>query len=165
MKTVLHYKGYSAKPEYSAEDQVFYGKILGIDDLIDFYTDSAKEIEKEFHAAVDDYLEYCAEIGKQPQKEYSGTFNVRIAPELHRQAARKAQEESVPLNKVVEQALNKYLNPSWEEGKVMTINSEATRMFLMENRIVDTAENTEKYVYGKTQWKPMTRGVEGAAVC
>ena len=34
--SLLHYKGYSAKPEYSVEDKVFYWKILGIDDLVDF---------------------------------------------------------------------------------------------------------------------------------
>ena len=92
MKNVLHYKGYSAKPEYSAEDQVFYGKILGIDDLVDFYTENAKELEQEFHAAVDDYLAFCQEVGKQPQKEFSGTFNVRISPELHRKAFRRMSE-------------------------------------------------------------------------
>ena len=82
MNSILRYKGYSARPEYSADDQVFYGKILGIDDLVDFYTENAKEIEKEFRAAVDDYLEFCEEVGKQPQKAFSGTFNVRrAAPE------------------------------------------------------------------------------------
>ena len=74
MNSILRYKGYSARPEYSADDQVFYGKILGIDDLVDFYTENAKEIEKEFRAAVDDYLEFCEEVGKQPQKAFSGTF-------------------------------------------------------------------------------------------
>ena len=108
MKNVLHYKGYSAKPEYSAEDQVFYGKILGIDDLVDFYTENAKEIEKEFHAAVDDYLAFCKEVGKQPQKEFSGTFNIRVSPELHRQAALYAQAHHLSLNGVVERALQTY---------------------------------------------------------
>lgn len=58
MNSVLHYKGYSARPEYSADDQIFYGKILGIDDLVDFYTEDARKIELEFHAAVDDYLAF-----------------------------------------------------------------------------------------------------------
>ena len=70
--TLLHYKGYRAKPEYSVEDQVFYGKILGIEDLVDFYSEDARSIETEFQKAVDDYLTFCAEIGKEPQREYSG---------------------------------------------------------------------------------------------
>jgi predicted HicB family RNase H-like nuclease len=102
---LLHYKGYSAKPEYSCDDQLFYGRILGIDDLVDFCTDNAKELENEFHQAVDEYLDFCQEIGKQPQKEYSGTFNVRISPELHRRISMVAQAEGVSLNKAVEQAI------------------------------------------------------------
>ena len=63
---LLYYKGYSAKPEYSVADKVFYGKISGIDDLVDFYSENAKSIETEFLKAVDDYLAFCAEIGKDP---------------------------------------------------------------------------------------------------
>ena len=71
----MTYKGYSARPEYSAEDRIFYGKILGISDLVDFQSENAKDLETELHKAVDDYLEFCEEIGKQPQKEYSGLVN------------------------------------------------------------------------------------------
>ena len=90
---LLRYKGYSARPEYSAEDRIFYGKILGISDL------------DEFHKAVDDYLVFCEEIGKEPQREYSGLFNVRIPPELHKEISLLAQAEGVTLNKAVEQAI------------------------------------------------------------
>lgn len=65
---VLRYKGYSAKPEYSVSDKIFHGKILGIADLVDFCTENAKDVESEFHKAVDDYLEFCKEIGKEPQR-------------------------------------------------------------------------------------------------
>ena len=102
---MLHYKGYSAKPEYSVEDKMFYGTILGIDDLVDFSSEDARRIEEEFHSAVDDYIAFCEEIGKPPQKEYSGMFNVRISPELHRRISMTAQAEGVSLNKAVEQAI------------------------------------------------------------
>lgn len=110
---LLRYKGYSARPEYSAEDRIFYGKILGISDLVDFQSENAKDLEEEFHKAVDDYLEFCAEIGKQPQKEYSGLFNVRISPELHREVSVFAQAEGVTLNKAVEQAIRAMVH-SWD---------------------------------------------------
>ncbi len=106
---LLHYKGYSAKPEYSVEDKIFYGRILGIEDLVDFHSESAKDIEAQFQNAVDDYLAFCEEIGKTPQKEYSGMFNVRISPELHRKLFMTAQSEGVSLNKVVEQAISAYV--------------------------------------------------------
>ena len=107
MKTtdLLKYKGYYARPQYSAEDQVFYGTILGIDDLVDFQSDNSKNLEKEFQSAVDDYLDFCAEIGKQPQRAYNGVFNIRISPELHKQAAILAQAEGISLNKIVELAI------------------------------------------------------------
>lgn len=103
--TLLHYKGYSAKPEYSAEDRAFYGVLLGIDDYVDFCSDNAGELENEFHQAVDDYLEFCAEVGKEPQKEYRGTFNVRVSPEIHRQAAVCAAARDISLNRFVEDAM------------------------------------------------------------
>lgn len=109
MTGTLHYKGYSAKPEFSAEDRIFYGKVLGISDLVDFYTEDAKELVNEFHQAVDDYLEFCKDIGKEPQKAYSGSFNVRITPELHRKAVLCAQAEGMTLNKLVDTAIRCYL--------------------------------------------------------
>ena len=101
----MRYKGYAARPEYSADDRIFYGTILGISDAVDFQSDNAKNLEEEFHKAVDDYLAFCAEIGKEPQKEYSGLFNVRISPELHREVSMFAQMEGVTLNKAVERAI------------------------------------------------------------
>ena len=65
----LRYKGYSAKADYSAEDRIFYGTILGISDMVEFQSENAKDLEDEFHQAVDEYLEFCKEIGKDPQKE------------------------------------------------------------------------------------------------
>lgn len=59
-------KGYTARPEYSTEDGVFYGRILGISDLVDFQSESEEKIEMEFHDAVDKYLNLCTEIGKEP---------------------------------------------------------------------------------------------------
>lgn len=102
---LLRYKGYSARPEYSADDRIFYGKILGISDSVDFQSDNARNLEDEFHKAVDDYLEFCKEIGKEPQKAYSGAFNVRISPELHKEAVVFAKAKGVTLNKAVEQAI------------------------------------------------------------
>ena len=102
---ILRYKGYSAKPEYSADDKLFYGKILGIDDLVDFSAENAKDLEYEFQNAVDDYLGFCKEIGKEPQKE----FSVRISPELHRKISALAQSEGISLNKAVEQAISAFV--------------------------------------------------------
>lgn len=68
VSNILYYKGYYGKIEYSAEDKVIYGKIMGIHSLISFESESATDIENEFHNTVDDYLSYCEEEGIEPEK-------------------------------------------------------------------------------------------------
>ncbi|MDE6956816.1 MAG: type II toxin-antitoxin system HicB family antitoxin [Lachnospiraceae bacterium] len=110
MKSILEYKGYCAKIQYSADDGVLFGKIEGINDLVNFESENAKEIEREFQGAVDDYLEFCEEIGKQPDKTYKGTFNVRIAPELHRELSMISLKTDKSLNQVVEEAIKLFVS-------------------------------------------------------
>lgn len=105
----LTYKGYYTEIHYSEEDKVLFGKIEGIADLVNFESDSARDIEEEFHKAVDDYLAYCDEAGKSPDKPYKGSFNVRINPELHKQAALYAAMRDKTLNTVVSEAIEGYL--------------------------------------------------------
>jgi predicted HicB family RNase H-like nuclease len=112
MKDVLHYKGYMGSVRFSAEDEVFHGKIEGIDDLISFEGKSVVEIKKAFQEAVDDYLEFCKEIGKEPEKSYKGSFNVRIPAELHRKAIESASMMGVSLNQLVQKAIESTVNSS-----------------------------------------------------
>jgi len=101
----MEYKGHYAKIEYSSEDNIFFGSIIGIDDSITFEGKSVTELETAFQEAVDDYLEMCHKIGKEPQKFYKGSFNVRIDPEIHRQASFLAKSKKISLNKFVEKAI------------------------------------------------------------
>lgn len=64
----LHYKGYSAKADYSAEDRIFYGTILGISDMVEFQSENAKDLEDEFHQAVDDIWSFARRLGKIPRR-------------------------------------------------------------------------------------------------
>ena len=70
MENIIEYKGYYAKVEFDAESETFRGKIERINDYIDFKAEEPSGIEKEFHMAVDDYLEFCREAGKEPEKGY-----------------------------------------------------------------------------------------------
>ncbi len=107
---VLEYKGYHTKVEFDSEDLVLRGKIEGINDLVDFECEDLKGVEKEFHEAVDDYLEFCKEVGKEPDKEYKGTFNVRISPELHKRLVNVAMKNGDTLNASVEKAIQEYVS-------------------------------------------------------
>lgn len=108
MSNMLKYKGYTTRVEYSVEDQVLHGKIEGISDLVDFESDSLSEIENAFHSAVDDYLDFCASVGKNPSKEFSGSFNVRTDPKTHRDLYMIASKNDCSLNQIVHKALRDY---------------------------------------------------------
>ena len=110
MKNVLEYKGYHTRIEFDSESLVVRGKIEGIKDFVDFESSDLTSIEKEFHAAVDDYLEFCKEVGKEPDKEYKGTFNIRISPELHKKLAVVALINGDTLNATVEKAITEYVS-------------------------------------------------------
>lgn len=58
MNTMI-YKGYLGSVAYSEKDQVFFGKIEGVNGLVNFEGESVKELTEAFHEAVDDYLTYC----------------------------------------------------------------------------------------------------------
>ncbi len=105
MKDAMTYKGYIGLVHYSAEDEVFYGKIDAINDLIMFEGKSVGELKKAFREAVDDYLETCKVMGREPHKPFKGSFNVRIPSELHRKAAEKATIMGISLNQLVQRAL------------------------------------------------------------
>jgi len=105
MSDTMTYKGYIGTVRFSEEDEVFHGKIEAINDLIMFEGTSVKELKKAFHEAVDDYLETCKEMGREPQKPFKGSFNVRIPSDLHRKAVERATRMGVSLNQLVQKAL------------------------------------------------------------
>ena len=109
MSKTLNYKGYDGSVEYSAEDRLLHGRILGIRDMVLYDGASIREIEKNFRGAVDEYLAFCAAEGKTPDVPFKGSFNVRIPQDLHQRAARYAEEHEMKLNAVVQQALKEYL--------------------------------------------------------
>ncbi len=93
--SMIEYKGYLGTVEYSQKDQCLYGKIAYIRDLVNYEAQDAKQLEKEFMQAVDDYLEDCAASGKEPNRPFKGSFNVRTGPDLHRAAVVSAKDQSL----------------------------------------------------------------------
>ena len=107
---ILKYKDYYGSVEYSAADDCFFGKIIGTGDLVTFEGSSVDELKKAFIEAVNDYLVLCQEAGKKPEKSYRGTFNIRISPVLHRNAAIIASRQGISLNAFVERAISDGIN-------------------------------------------------------
>ena len=101
----MTYRGYHARVEYDGDDEIFVGHLAGINDVVGFHAGSVAELKAAFHETVDGYVEACAKIGKKPQKPYSGQLMVRVAPEVHANAALAAQLSGVSLSKFAETAL------------------------------------------------------------
>jgi predicted HicB family RNase H-like nuclease len=106
MNDILQYKNYYGSVHFSADDEVFHGKILGINDLVNFEGSSVKELKAAFEEAVEDYIETCNLVGKSPDKTYKGTFNVRVPSKLHREASLFAAINNITLNEFVKIAMN-----------------------------------------------------------
>jgi predicted HicB family RNase H-like nuclease len=98
MKNTLKYKGYTGTVTFDAEDRIFYGRLMGLADIITFEGASVKELEKDFRFAVDEYLKTCKRIGREPEKPFSGRFMVRVPSELHCAIALAAKKERKSLN-------------------------------------------------------------------
>lgn len=108
----LSYKGFLGSVEISRSDNryVIYGKILFINDLVTYETEDLQQIETEFQAAVDDYIETCSTLGIEAHKSFNGSFNVRIGPETHQRLAWFATKNRKKINAVVRNAVEDYLN-------------------------------------------------------
>ncbi len=105
MKDILKYKDFIGSVHYSSDDQVFFGKIEGIDDLVTFEGTTVSEINKSFKEAVEDYIELCKETGKKLFKSYKGSFNIRISSSLHKKAVQKSHLLGISLNQLVQNAI------------------------------------------------------------
>lgn len=107
MSKFLSYKKYAASVHFDAEDEIFVGRLLGINDVVGFHADTVEGLKTAFREAVDDYLETCRKLGKVPEKAYSGNVMLRIRPEVHAAAARMAEANGQSLNQWSEGVLEK----------------------------------------------------------
>ena len=107
MSNAMSYKGYSARVEYDDGDGIFTGRIAGIRDGVGFHADTVEGLREAFREAVEDYLETCAKIGKEPQRAYSGQMMFRVNPEVHSKAALAAELAGKSLNQWAEEVLGR----------------------------------------------------------
>ncbi len=107
MNNLLTYKGYTARIEFDGQDRIFYGRIVGIVDLISFDASTVKDLEHRFHQAVDNYLAACKKLGQDPNIPCSGKLMLRVPPEVHRRALARAQAAGKSLNQWAAEALAK----------------------------------------------------------
>ncbi|MGQ7791274.1 type II toxin-antitoxin system HicB family antitoxin [Faunimonas sp. B44] len=103
----MSYRGYSATIGFDEEDELFFGRIAGINDVVGFHADTVAGLKAAFEEAVNDYLAACAATGKDPQKPYSGKMMFRVSPDVHRRAALAAELSGKSLNQWAEEVLDR----------------------------------------------------------
>lgn len=105
MNNTIQYKGYVGSVEFSEEDGIFFGKVMGIRSLISYEGENAKDLIEDFHGVIDDYLETCKAEGKEPEVAFKGSFNVRISPDLHKKLYIYASSQQISMNRCIEEIL------------------------------------------------------------
>jgi predicted HicB family RNase H-like nuclease len=101
----LTYKGYTGNIEYSQEDDLLCGRVLGLKSLISYEGATGKELYADFKSAIDEYLTTCEEEGLKVEKPFKGSFNVRLSSKLHEKAALLAMETKTSLNAFVAESI------------------------------------------------------------
>lgn len=107
---MMKYKGYIGHVEYDDEAKIFHGEVVGLKDIITFQGSSVEELEQAFKDSVEDYLAWCKKRREKPEKTFSGTFNLRIPPDLHARLALQAKSLGVSLNSFIAQTLNQVVH-------------------------------------------------------
>lgn len=119
MKSMMEYNGYHASVEYDADANIFIGEVFGITDSLNFHGSSVDELRTMFEQSIDNYLELCQKIGKEPDKEFKGTFNIRTSPDTHRKAALAAAKQGITLNQYVSNAIEASFNKKETTEKII----------------------------------------------
>lgn len=133
---ILKYKEFEGSAELDMTRNVCRGKILHIDDVVTYESKSIDDLQMQFEEAVDDYIETCNQIGKEPQKACRGQFNVRVSPGLHKAATRRSIADNTSLNDVVCKALEAYLVPATGFASVAATGLEAVGTNIFKGHLI-----------------------------
>ena len=147
---IISFKGYHGIVDYSASDKCLHGKILGITDLVTFEGDT-DSIEEAFRESVDDYLDFCKRHGKEPDKECSGNFNIRINPSTHYALVVDAQKQNISLNGLVNKIFTEHTDP--KKSKSSVTNYYVSQIYRQQDAIFQSMPNIISTQKGETVWK------------
>ena len=105
--TVLRLQGYVAKVAFDGRDQLLVGRVLGIDDVVEFHSDSVAGLATAFATALDDYQDACRLFGRTAQRTHSGELRLRMSPRTHAKASMAAEARGMSLNTWIEEAMRR----------------------------------------------------------
>lgn len=104
---MIEYKGYMGVFEFDPERETFHGTVVNTNDVISFYGSSIKELRQEMRKSVEEYLAFCQEQGRSPEKPFSGKLILRTNPDLHRRVALEAARHRLSMNAYLQEVLEK----------------------------------------------------------
>jgi predicted HicB family RNase H-like nuclease len=104
---MTRYKGYIGVMEVDSDAKLIHGRVVGLRDVITFQGSSVSEAIQAFKESVDDYLKWCADEGRPPEKSFNGKLLIRIDPAVHRRLAHLAETNSTSINTLAVEALAK----------------------------------------------------------
>ena len=107
---MMEYKGYIGDVQFDSEAHIFHGEVINTKDVITFQGETVSELENAFKDSIDDFISWCKKDGVNPERPYSGKFNLRISPELHKQIAITAKKMKLSINRFVEKAVRDELS-------------------------------------------------------
>lgn len=107
---MMQYKNYVGYVSYDPESDLFHGEVINIRDVVTFQGKSVRELKQALKTSIEDYLAFCAERGEEPDRPFSGKFNIRLTPDLHRDISLAARQEGMSLNNWVKHACVQKLN-------------------------------------------------------
>ncbi len=142
MNSMLAYEGYHALIEFDAEENIFVGEVFGITDSLSFHGTTVEELQDNFRNCIENYFEYCEKVGKCPDKEFKGSFNVRVPMEMHKKAALEAAKQKMTLNQYVVKAIQ--LKFDYDDPLFEIERSEST--FNLERRMLAYYELTSQLI-------------------
>ena len=102
---MMEYKGYIGHVEFDDEAEILHGEVINTRDVITFQGKTVGEIKEAFRDSVEDYLDYCAKLGQEPEKPFTGKFMLRIPPDLHRKIYVAAKQSGESINAWIKEQL------------------------------------------------------------
>lgn len=100
------YKGYTGDIQVDTDTDLLCGEVLGIKDVITFKGKTVEEARQAFQDSVDDYLDWCEELGEEPDKPFSGRVLYRTNYETHRKIYLAAKRAGKSINSWMDDILS-----------------------------------------------------------
>jgi predicted HicB family RNase H-like nuclease len=135
MSTILMYKGYTGSLQIDIEANLLFGRVIDLTDVITFQGATVEEARQAFHDSVEDYLAYCAELGQEPERPFSGKLLFRTTPERHRRIFVAASHQGKSVNAWIDEVLAEAADHAMHKRNPVIV-TEADQLALSNWRIV-----------------------------